>query len=200
MLGERCLAPQSSPDDDLYQRYKTLIRILHTGFQESNNILKGVYDKAKTTITVGSVILGVIIAGTRVLSGLLAENSTRSEVMSQESLIHGVSVSSLMGWGIVMIIVSIVVSFVAMGVVRIKNPFGSQVLLTGDELDQNKVKMWKTSLKKDVYEATCKAYARATYSRERASMVSGAVTLAGQICLGVGLVMTSIAAIGLFGA
>lgn len=190
---------QSSPDDELYQRYHMLIKILHAGFLESNNILKGVYDKAKTTITVGAVILGVIIAGTRVLSGLLSENSAREGLMAQASLMHGVSVSLLMGWGIVMIIVSIVVSFVAMGVVRIKNPFSYQILLTGGKLDQSKIKMWKTLPRKYTYEKICVAYAKATRSRERASIVSGAVTLAGQVCLGVGLIMTSVAAISLFG-
>lgn len=195
----KSVASQSSPDDELYLRYKILIEILHTGFEESNSILKGVYDKAKTTITVGAVILGVIIAGTRVLYGLLIENSARDDLMSQASPIHEVSVSSLMGWGIAMIVVSIVMSFVAIGVVRIKNPFGSQVLFTEDELDQSKIKLWKTLPRKHTYETICEAYARATYNRERASMVSGAVTLAGQVCLGVGLAMASMAAIGLFG-
>lgn len=189
----------SNPDDEVYLRYRMLIEILQAGFCESNNILKGVYDKAKTTITVGAVILGVIIAGTRVLSGLLVENSAGEGFMSQASPIHGVTVSSLMGWGIVMIIVSIVVSFVAMGVVRIKNPFGPNMVLTSNKMDQEKIRVWVTSLKKDACEAICEAYAKATRSRERASRASGIVTLIGQVCLGVGLSMASIAAIGLFG-
>jgi len=177
-----------------------LIEILRAGFLESNNMLQGVYDKAKTTITVGAVILGVIIAGTRVLSGLLVENHARESMMSQATLVHDVSVSSLMGWGIVMIILSIVVSFVAMGVVRIKNPFGSKIVLTRGRLDQKKIMVWMTSLKMDTYGATCEAYAKATRSRERAFKASSVVTLTGQVFLGLGLVMTSIAAIGLFGA
>jgi len=102
------MLPQNGRDDDF--GYSILIRSLHTGFQEANRIIEGFNGKAKSTITVSALVLGAMVAGTRVALGLAGENGAARSLMEQAVPVIGVPASTLMGAGIAAIIVSIVAS------------------------------------------------------------------------------------------
>lgn len=177
-----------------------LIRSLHTGLHEVNRVIEGFNDKAKSTITVSALVLGAMVAGTRVSLGLTGESGAVRSLMEQTVPVVGVQVSTLMGAGIVAIIASIVASLVAIAAVRLDNPFGSSTVVTNGMLDATKIDAWSEAPKKDIYKRICKEYAGAIIRRENVARWSGKATLAGQVALGTGVVLAAVASAGLFWA
>jgi len=192
------MLPQNGRDDDY--GYKILIRSLHTGFQEANRIIEGFNGKAKSTITVSALVLGVMVAWTRVAPGLSGENGAVHSLMGQSVPVVGVSVATLMGAGIAAIIVSIVASLVAIAAVRLDNPFGSSTIVTKGMLDMAKIDAWNEVSKKSVYRRVCTDYAKAIMSRENVARWSGRATPVGQVAPGAGVVLAAVASAGLFWA
>lgn len=131
--------------------YKMLLSVLRAGFQESNRVIAGFNDKAKSTITVSALVLGVIVAGTRVSLGLGGEGGAGLGLMNQLVPVAEVPVSALMGAGIVAIITSIV----AIAAVRLDSPFGTNTVLTRGMLDPTKFKMWNKIPKERIYKKMC---------------------------------------------
>jgi len=175
-----------------------LLSMLRTGFQESNRVIAGFNDKAKSTITVSALVLGVIAAGTRVSLGLGGEDVAGLGPMDQLVPVVGIPVSALMGAGIAAIITSIVASLVAIAAVRLDSPFGTNTVLTRGMLDPTKFKMWSKTPKERIYKKMCEEYAKATLKREKVARWSGRATLTGQISLGAGVVLAAIASAGIF--
>lgn len=190
------MPPQNDHDDD--SGYKILIGSLHTGFQEANRIIEGFNEKAKSTITVSALVLGVMVAGTRVALGMSGEGAAARSLMEQAVPVVGIPASALMGAGIASIIVSIVASLVAIAAVRLDNPFGSSTVVTNGMLDATKIDTWNAASKKGIYRRLCKEYARAIMRRETVARWSGRATLVGQVALGAGVVLAAIASAGLF--
>jgi len=171
---------------------------MRTGYRDAHGAVRDHADKAKANITAGTVVLGIIIAGTRVSSGLLGENGGRNLA---EPLIPALGiplVPTLMALGMGAIVLSIAVSVGAIAAIRLKNPFSSRAVLTRGALDQTKIRSWGMAPKKAIYEKICKAYGEATLHRERLAMRSGKAVAIGQISLVVGLVLTVAASISAF--
>lgn len=171
---------------------------MRTGYRDAHGIVGDVVDKAKANITAGTVVLGIIIAGTRVSSGLLGDAEAHALATLLIPAFNVPLVPTLMGMGMSAIVLSIAVSVGAIAAIKLKTPFGSQAALTRGALDHVKIKSWTTAPKKIIYEKICKAYGEATLHRERLAMRSGKATVIGQISLVVGLVLTAAASISAF--
>lgn len=191
------MLPQNGPDDF---GYRMLIMVMHTGFQEANRIIKEFNDKAKSTITVGALVLGAIVAGTRVALGWAGDGDAALGLMEQTVPVIGIPVSALMGAGIISIIASIVASLVAIAAVRLNNPFSSSTIATNGMLDMAKMDMWDKASKGAIYRKICRGYANAMIKRESVARWGGRATLAGQVALGAGVVLAAVASAGLFWA
>lgn len=191
------MLPQNGPDDF---GYRMLIMVMQSGFQEANRIIKELNDKAKSTITVSALVLGAMVAGTRVALGLAGGGGAVRSVMEQAAPVAGIPVPTLMGAGIAAIIISIVASLVAIAAVRLSNPFSSNTIATNGMLDTAKIDMWDKASKRAIYRKICRGYANAMIRRENVAKWSGRATLVGQVALGAGVVLAAVASAGLFWA
>jgi len=65
------LSDQNAPENDF--GYDLLVEEIRAGYRDAHGTIGDNTAKARTNITAGTVVLGIIIAGTRVSSGLLGE-------------------------------------------------------------------------------------------------------------------------------
>lgn len=181
------------PDNDF--GYSVLVEEMREGYRDVRATIRENVDKAKANITAGTVVLGIIIAGTRVSSGLLGE---AGEHALADSLIPAFGiplVPTLVGLGMGAIVLSIAVSVGAIAAIRLNTPFGPHTILTKGSLDRSKLKAWERAPKKTIYTKICKEYAEATLRGEKVARRSGKAMAIGQISLVVGLVLTAAASV-----
>ncbi len=183
-----------NPDDGF--GYNALVEEMRAGYRDAHGILRDHVDKAKANITAGTMVLGIIIAGARVSSGLLGQAGHDLSAPLIPSL--GIPlVPTLMGMGMGAIVLSIAVSVGAIAAIRLEKPFGSRTVLTEGELDHAKFKAWGRVPKEAICAKICDAYGKATLQRERQARRSGKATAIGQISLVVGPVLAAAPAFAL---
>jgi len=180
--------------------YDALVEEMRSGYRNAHDTLKDHVDKAKANITTGTVVLGIIIAGTRVSSSLLGEADEHALMAPLVPALGAPLVPTLMGLGMGAIVFSIAVSVWAIAAIRLRTPFGSETALTSGEIDHAKLNAWGRAPKKAICAKICDAYGKATLQRERLARRSGKATAIGQISLVAGLVLTAAASVSTLAA
>jgi len=174
-----------------------LVEEMRAGYRDAHGTVRDHADKARANITAGTVVLGIIIAGTRVSSGLLGDAGEYALAAPLIPALGVPLVPTLMALGMGAIVVSIAVSVGAIAAIRLKNPFSSNTVITRGTLDRSKIRSWGMASKKALCAKICKAYGEATLHRERLARRSGKATAIGQVSLVAGLVLTAAPALAL---
>jgi len=175
---------------------QVLASILYIGIQECDWVINGLVTRAKSTLAASAIVLGVMIAGIGGFAWLLSAGELSSAVMAQLAETRAIGAVLALGMlGFVSMLGSACLSAWALRAVRIRIPFSSDFIMSGDAMSKKTLQAWEAGSEWELRRIICKSYAEALKNREDVIGSIGPKTLAGQVMLVSGLLFTTTAAI-----
>lgn len=173
-----------------------LASILYIGIQECDWVINGLVTRAKSALAASAIVLGVMIAGIGGFAWLLSAGELSSAVMAQLVETRAIGAVLALGMlGFASMLGSACLSAWALRAVRIRIPFSSNLVMSGNAMSEKALQAWDVGSKVELRKIICKAHAAALKNREDVIGSIGPKTLAGQVLLVSGLVFTTTAAI-----
>lgn len=173
-----------------------LASILYIGIQECDWVINGLVTRAKSTLAASAIVLGVMIAGIGGFAWLLSAGEFSSAVMAQLVETRAIGVVLALGMlGFASMLGAACLSAWALRAVRIRIPFSSDFIMSGNTMSEKALQVWDTGSEAELHRIICRSHAVALKNREDVIGSIGPKTLAGQVLLVFGLLFTTTAAI-----
>ena len=188
-------APGKAPGGGLPGGLGVLVMMMQAGLQEYDWAISEIVERAKSALGSCSIVLSVLIAGIAGFAWILNSGDAAS-VMGHLRASHAIVPVALLGSaGFIALIWSAHFLVAALGMVGVRNPFGSNLIMDNGSIDVGLVHVWASTDKTAAYESACNAYAVALKNRESAIDHIVPKALLGQRLLLVGLGLTASATV-----
>lgn len=169
--------------------------MMQAGLQEYDWAISEIVERAKSALGACAIVLSVLIAGVAGFAWIL-NSGDASIVMAHLRASHAIVPVALLGSaGFIALIWSAHFLVAALGVVGVRSPFSSSLIMSNGSVDRTRVHVWASADETAAYESACNAYAVALKNREGAIDHISPKTLLGQRLLLVGLGLTASATI-----
>jgi len=175
---------------------QVLASILYMGIQECDWVINGLVTRAKSTLAASAIALGVMIAGIGGIAWLLSAGEFSSDVLAHLAEARAIAVVLALGvLGFASMLGSACLSAWALRAVRIRIPFSSNLVMSGNAMSEKALQAWDAGSEVETHRVICKSHAAALKNREGVIGSIGPKTLAGQVMLVSGLLFATAAAI-----
>lgn len=169
--------------------------MMQAGLQEYDWAISEIVERAKSALGACAIVLSVLIAGIGGFAWIL-NSGDASVVMGHLRASHAIVPIVLLGSaGFIALIWSAHFLVASLGMVGVRSPFSSDIVMTNGVKNEGLVHVWASADEMVAYENACNAYAVALKNRESAIDHIVPKAVLGQRLLLVGLVLTASATV-----